>query len=104
MFSIPNLFSALVRAWNPTHRKLCASHGTLIIDDTAAHTGLSHIEFIAMTDTVIAVCTGLKPNGTAVDFEATYNWVTLPAGTLLIAPDGFQITAITLTSGSIALY
>lgn len=104
MFSIPNLFSALVRALNPTHRKLCAQNGTKIIDDGAAYTGLSAVQFIAMTDTVIAVCTGLKPDGTAVDFEATYNWVTIKAGVPIIAPDGYQITAITLTSGSIALY
>lgn len=110
MFSITNLFSALVRALNPTHRKLCASNGTKIIDDDAAYTGLSGVEFIALTDTVIAVCSGISPNltngvVTPVDFmSATYNWVTIPAGTLVIAPDGYQITAITLTSGSIALY
>lgn len=104
MFSIPNLFSALVRALNPTHRKLCASNGTKIIDDTAAYTALSAVEFIAMTDTVIAVCTGINSKNEAVNFRTAYNWITIKAGVPIIAPDGHQITAITLTSGSIALY
>lgn len=85
------------------NRKLCAQNGTLIIDDTDAYTGLSGVQFITLTDTVVSVCTGTSSSG-AVDYVATYNWVTLPAGTLLVAPDDYQITAITLTSGSIALY
>jgi len=96
--------SSILQALNKIHRKLCAQNGTLIIDDASAHTGLSNAEFIAMTDTVISVCTGVDASGDAVDFKATYNWVTIAAGVPIIAPDGFQITAITLTSGSIALY
>jgi len=96
--------SAILHALNKIHRKLCGQNGTLIIDDTNAHTGLSGAEFIAMTDTVISVCTGVDAAGNAVDFEATYNWVTIKAGVPIIAPDGCEINAITLTSGSIALY
>jgi len=98
------LFEALIKALDRTHRKLCAQNGTLIIDDASAHTGLSRTEFIAMTDTVISVCTGTDPLGEAVDFKTAYNWITIKAGVPIVATDGYIIKEITLTSGSIALY
>lgn len=99
------LFEALIKALDRTHRKLCAQNGTIVIDDIFAHTGLTGTEFIAMTDTVISVCTGTDPAGNAIDFKsASFNWVTIKAGIPIIAPDGYIIKAITLTSGSIALY
>lgn len=98
------LSDSLIKALDRTHRKLCAQNGTIIIDDALAHTGLSRTEFIAMTDTVISVCTGTDPSGEAVDFKVDYNWVTISAGVPIIAPDNYIIKAITLTSGSIALY
>ena len=97
------LEDALTRAFNRTHGKLVASNGTLIIDDTAAHTGLSGRSIIAQSDSVISVCTG-KVNGAAYDFKVTANWVTIKAGIPIIAPDNAVIEAITLTSGSIAVY
>ena len=99
------LEEALTVALNRTHSKLVAQNGTLIIDDTNAHTGLSGRSIIAQSDSVIAVCTGLR-NGVAFDFKANAgsNWVTIKAGIPIIGGDNDIIQAITLTSGSIALY
>ena len=94
---------AITKANNRTHGKLVAQNGTLIIDDTAAHIGLSGRSIIAQSDSVISVCTG-KVNGASYDFVATSNWVTIKAGIPIIAPDNAVIEAITLTSGSIAVY
>lgn len=101
---IGKMYDAVLKALNRTHVKLVAARGTLIIDDTNAHTGLSGLSLMAQSATVIASCTGVDGNGAAINFVSTYNWVTIAAGIPIIAPDNCKITAITLTSGSIALY
>lgn len=79
--------------------------GSLIIDDTNAHTGLNK-EYINPTeDTVLDTCTGVDGNGNAVNFITLLNW----DGTLkvehapLTVPRGYKINAITLTSGEIVV-
>lgn len=85
-------------------RKLIATSGTIIINSTTP-TSVEATSFIAMTDTVISTCSGIDVNGKAVDFmSSTYNWINIGAGVPIIAPTGFKITNITLTSGSIAIY
>jgi hypothetical protein len=82
-------------------KKLTASGGSVIIDDTNAHTGLIATSIVARETTVVSVCTGTDANGAAYDFKATSNWLNLKAGDVLIVGDNAQINSITLTSGSI---
>lgn len=85
--------------------KLTAGGGSLIIDDTNAHTGLVGLTISPREDTVLSVCTGFDGNGTAVDFMTEFNWDgTLLVTDILIVPDNYYIESVTLTSGSIILY
>lgn len=104
---ISTAITALTTVINRSNTKLVATGGTRIIDTTAAFTDFEANSIMAMTDTVISVCSGINTAspGTVVSFTAApYNWVTLRAGIPIIAPDGFKIKNITLTSGSIAVY
>jgi hypothetical protein len=83
------------------NQKLTVSGGSLIISDTSAKTGLVVTSIIAREDTVVSVCTGLDAAGNAYNFKTTLNWLNLKSGDMLIVPDGYQVNAITLTSGSI---
>ena len=82
-------------------RKLAVSGGSRILDTTGALTGINASSIVAREATVISVCTGITATKQAYDFKVQLNWVTLKAGDLLIAPDSYKITAITLTSGSV---
>ena len=81
--------------------KLVVSGGSEIIDDTSAHTGLRVSSIVATEDTVVSVCTGTDNTGASYNFKTALNWDTLKQNDLLIAPDNYTITAITLTSGRI---
>jgi len=100
-----DLYQAFCKALESTvGSKLVATGGTKIINDTTPTTVEAN-SIIALTDTIISVCGGSDGTGIGVvDFVATYKWATIPAGTLLIAPSGFKIKNITLTSGSVAVY
>lgn len=106
MNNIEELVQAFIRASAiiQADAKLTAPGGTLIIDTTAP-TACYGTELMAQSATVISACTGINlVTKLAVDFKATYNWVTLSAGIPIIAPNNFRITSITLTSGSVAVY
>lgn len=76
-----------------------------VIDDTNAHTGLNYDYFIPTEDTIVSVCTGLTNKGAAYNFLTGQNWDgTLTTNHNCIAPRGFKITAITLTSGEIQCF
>ena len=84
---------------------ITGARGSLVIDDTNAHTGLSN-EYINVTeDTVLSVCTGVDSDGNAVNFKTLLNW----DGTLTInhnpltVPRGYKINVIALTSGEIVV-
>lgn len=81
-------------------QKISVSGGTLVIDDTNNHTGV-WTSLVVTADTAVSVCTGLDANGTAYDFKSTSNWTTLKQNDLLICPDNYCITSITLTSGRV---
>ena len=84
--------------------RIAGANGCLVIDTTDAITGKSFDCFIAQEDTVISVCTGTDAGGNAFDFKTAYNCDTLKSGALITVKDGYKITAITLTSGSIICY
>lgn len=84
--------------------KLIATGGTVVVDDASIHAFEAN-EFIALSDAVFAVCNGENIMGDAVNFMAPpYNWITIPAGVPIIAPTGYKITSVQLTSGSVAFY
>jgi hypothetical protein len=84
-------------------RKLAVSGGSRILDTTGALTGINASSLVAREDSVISVCTGITLLKQAYDFKVSMNWINLKKGDLLIAPDGFRINAITLTSGSLVV-
>ena len=84
--------------------RIAGANGCLVIDDTSAHTSLEFEVIVAQEDTVISVCTGTDAGGNAFDFKTSYNCDTLKANALITVKDGYKITAITLTSGSIICY
>lgn len=91
---------------SPTALQKMSPNGTLIIDDTDAHTGLTVIELIATSDTILSTCSGKDANDETVDFLGDeYNYGTLKAGDPpIILKDGYQINNITLTSGRVYAY
>lgn len=84
--------------------RIACTGGTLVIDDTAAHTGLTGYCIECDSDAVISVCSGYNPSGATYDFKASLNWVTLKAGAKYFTPINYYIDAITLTSGSISVH
>lgn len=85
------------------NRRINGDKGTFIIDDTSAHTSLNYEVIIATEDTVLSVCSGNDGKGNAVDFTTFMNWdatIKTSHGSLTV-PRGYEITAITLTSGEI---
>lgn len=84
--------------------RIACTGGTLVIDDTAAHTGLTGYCIECDSDAVISVCTGFNPSEAAYDFKASLNWVTLKAGAKYFTPMNYYIAAITLNSGSISVH
>lgn len=82
-------------------RKMAVSGGTYVLDTTSALTGINASSLVAREDSVISVCTGITKLKQAYDFKAQLKWVTIKKGDLLIAPDGYKINAVTLTSGSL---
>lgn len=104
MSYINDLIDAIIKGFSRTHNKLVAAGGTIIIDDTNPHTGLEANSIMAQSSTVISSCTGVDGKGNSINFKATYNWGTVAAGIPIIAPDNCKINAITLSSGSLAVY
>lgn len=86
-------------------KKMGASGGSILIDDASDHTG-SFKSFYVRENTVVNAMTGLTAAGAIQDFKALFDisGATLIQGDLFIAPDGFQINLIDLTSGSIIAY
>lgn len=84
--------------------RIAGANGCLLIDDTSAHTGLEFEVIVAQADTVISVCTGTDAGGNAFNFKVAYNCDTIKSGAIITAKNGYTITAITLTSGSIICY
>jgi hypothetical protein len=101
-------FQALLGAIqnNLNLRKVGAGEGTYLVTGTSA-TPLGGATTIQPREaTVISAMTGTDPNGAAVNFVTLFNvsGATLNTVDLLIAPDGYRITSITLTSGSVLIY
>lgn len=86
--------------------KIGASGGSVLYNDGSAHTGLSVSSIYVRESSVVSAMTGVDSNGAAVNFITLFNisGVTLILGDLFIAPAGYRINAITLTSGSIISY
>jgi len=101
-------FSALLHAIlnNPNLNKMGANGGTKVYADTNARTGLSVSSIQPREATVISLLSGTNASGTTVNFLTEFNisGLTLNTVDLLIVPNGYTITAITLASGSILAY
>ena|SRR4249919_936650 len=86
--------------------RISASQGSVLIPYGAPY-DVEAKAFYVREDTVITSMTGVKPGGIPVDFD---NDIFLTAGStlfqgdLFIAPEGYIITSVELTSGSIILY
>lgn len=91
---------------NTDLQKLGAHGGSILYNDNSAHTGLAATTVYIREATVIASLTGITAVGTTQDFLTLFNisGATLNLGDLFIAPSGYRISAITLTSGSVILY
>lgn len=84
-------------------REISGAGGSQIIDTTDVTAVEAHA-IVANNDVVIAACTGEDIDGNAVNFKTAYNWVTLPAGTLMKVKKNYRILSIELTSGSLSVY
>lgn len=89
---------------NPSD-KLTVKGGTQILNTPSGTpvTGLAALSIVAREDSTITACTGTTSSGAAYNFFSTLNWGTLKNGDVLFAPDGYLITSITYTSGSLLL-
>jgi hypothetical protein len=100
------LQKAIAQILNSTDlQKLGAHGGSTLIADTSDHAG-QFTSFYVREDTVVNAMTGLTAAKATQDFKTLFNIssATLKAGDLYIAPSGFMITLIDLTSGSIIAY
>jgi len=80
--------------------KLVADNGTYIINDTSAWTGVCQGVY-TLTDTVFSVLNDANSNDKA-DYISTAASA-VPAGALISPKGAGSFTAITLTSGEVAL-
>lgn len=86
--------------------RISASQGSVLIGNGAPY-DVEAKAFYVREDTQILAMTGVKPGGIPVDFD---NDIFLTGGSplfqgdLFIAPEGYIITSIELTSGSIIIY
>lgn len=83
---------------------MAGSNGSGTIDDTALHQDQKIKAFQAQEDTVIDTLSGVDSKGNAYDFKLSKNIVTVKAGGFHTAKDGYLITNVKLTSGSIIFY
>jgi len=82
-------------------QKLIGSRGSKVLTGTGAHTSLTGYAIIVQEDTVI---TTFEVDGS--DALAAYglSGATLKAGAYIVVPTGDNITAITMSSGSVIIY
>jgi hypothetical protein len=82
-------------------QKLIGSRGSKVLTGTGAHTSLTGYAIIVQEDTVI---TTFEVDGS--DALASYglSGTTLKAGAYIVVPTGDNITALTMSSGSVIIY
>jgi hypothetical protein len=82
-------------------QKLIGSRGSKVLTGTGAHTSLTGYSIIVQEDTVI---TTFEVDDS--DALAAYglSGATLKAGAYIVVPTGDNITAITMSSGSVIIY
>jgi hypothetical protein len=82
-------------------QKLIGSRGSKVLTGTGAHTSLTGYSIIVQEDTVI---TTFEVDGS--DALAAYglSGTALKAGAYIVVPTGDNITAITMSSGSVIIY
>ena len=86
--------------------KLVGGQGAKRLTGTGAFTGLNRETLLAESATVISVCTGVNRQGDAINFKthADFTWSDLAVGIPYTVPNGWKITAVTLTSGAVVAY
>lgn len=90
--------------------RISGANGSYLLDQDGSPGGsVSSVKFTSFyvrENTVISSMTGIKLDGTAVNFKTTLNILnsTLIQGDFFCVPADQFITSITLTSGSIILY
>ena len=95
----------LIGALKSTLGKIAASGGCKLVTGTDA-TSIEAKSIIVRENTVISALTGHDSTGTSQNFVTLFNIsaATLIQGDLLVAPEGFTMTSITLSSGSVLTY
>lgn len=92
---------------NPTNR-MAGANGTTLIKTTAL-TGRNFEAIYVRENSVVSVLQGTDNKGAAIDYLSASNTrgivgfvatEALKAGELITCPEGYNITTITLTSGS----
>lgn len=90
--------------------RISGSKGSYLLDQDGSPggsaTNVKFTSFYVRENTVISSMTGIKLDGTAVNFKTTLNILnsTLVQGDFFCVPIDAFITNVTLTSGSIILY
>ena len=98
--------AASLQAKNKSLNKVAASGGSLLIADADPHTGLNASGFYVREDTVVSAMSGNNGAGTTVNFVTLLgiSGKTLVQNDFFPIPNGYSITSVTLTSGSIIIY
>lgn len=91
---------------NLSLNKIAGSGGCKLVSSMDPVTGFAASSMIVRENSVIDTLTGKDPNGNVVDFVTLFNisGEILGRGDLFIAPTGYFITSIELTSGSVLFY
>lgn len=87
-------------------RRISGADGSRLVTGTGAVTGISREAIYVRENTVIATLSGTNDNITTTNLLTLLNisGATLVQGDFFTVPEGYKITAITLTSGSVILY
>lgn len=83
--------------------RIAGKSPTLVISDTNEHTGVFYAVQLGSSG-VISACSGLDPDGAAVNYVSTYNWDAATSDGLLVAGNNYTITSITLSAGVAFVY
>ena len=82
-------------------QKLIGSRGSKVLTGTGAHTSLTGYAIIVQEDTVI---TTFEVDDSDALADYGLSGATLKAGAYIVVPTGDNITAITMSSGSVIIY
>lgn len=85
--------------------KTSVSGGTLIIDDTNLHSGLTGVCIECVSDATVVSCDGFDAKGDALDFTGSaFNWNELKSGSFYYTKKDTYVHSVEISSGVLNIH